>query len=90
MRLLFTENHQAKRYKRVATMWIRWIDSFGVQYPRDWQAAMLRVRELVEGAPDVEYSQTFILWDLLAPVESEGSNEPVVDNPPEKDSSGDD
>ena len=51
---------------------------------------MLRIRELVNRALDVEYSLTFVLWALLAPVESEGSNEPVVDNAPEKDSSGDD
>jgi len=48
------------------------------------------MRELVDGAPDVEYFPTFVLWDLLAPVESEGSNEPVVGNPPEEDPSGDD
>jgi len=90
MRLLFTENPQEKRCKRVATMWARWIDSFGAQYSRGWQAMMLRMRELVDGAPDVEYSPTFVLWDLLASVNSEGSNEPVVDNPPEEDSSGDD
>jgi len=34
---------------------------------------MLRMRELVDGEPDVEYSPTFRLWDLLAPNESEGS-----------------
>jgi len=71
-------------------MWVRWIDSFGVQYPRGWQATMLRMRELMDGAPDVEYSPTLVLWDLLAPVESEGSNEPVVDNPLEEDPSSDD
>jgi len=87
MRLLFAENPQARRYKRVATMWARWIDSFGDQYPRGWQATMLRMRKLVDGAPDLEHSPTFVLWDLLAPVESEGSNEP--DNPPEGDSPSD-
>jgi len=51
---------------------------------------MLRMREVVDGAPDVEYSPTFILWILLARVESEGSNELVVDNPLEEDSSYDD
>ena len=43
----------------------------------------------MDGAPDVEYSPTFVLWELLAPVESEGSNELVADNHPEEDSSGD-
>jgi len=70
-------------------MWARWIDSFGAQYPRGWQATMLRMSELVYGAPDVEHSLTLVLWDLLAPIESEGSNEPVVDNPPEGDSPSD-
>jgi len=49
---------------------------------------MLRMRELVDGPPDVEYSPPFVLWDLLAPVEFEGSNEPAVDDPPEEGSSG--
>jgi len=71
-------------------MWVRWIDSFGVQYPCGCQATMLRMRVLVDGAPDMEYSPSFVLWDLLASVESEGSNEPVEDNPPEEDPSGDD
>jgi len=61
MRLLLAENPQARRYKRVATMWARWIDSFGPQYTRGWQATMLRMRELVDGAPDVEHSPTFVL-----------------------------
>ena len=58
MRLLFTENPQAERYKRVAMMWIRWIDSFGTHYPCGWHATMLRMRELVDEEPDVEYSPT--------------------------------
>jgi len=49
---------------------------------------MLRMKELVDGAPDVEYSPPFVLWDLLALVESEGSNDPAVDNPLEEASSG--
>ena len=81
MRLLFVENPQARQYKRVVTLWARWIDSFSAQYPRGWQATMLRIRELMDGAPAVEYSPPFVLWDLLAPVESEGSNEPAIDNP---------
>ena len=89
MRILFAKTPQTERYRRVTTMWIRWLDSFGVQYPRGWQATMLRIRELVDGAPNVEYSPTFVLWDLLAPAESVGSNETVVDNPSEEDSSND-
>jgi len=49
---------------------------------------MMRMRELVDGAPNVEYSPPFMLWNLLGLVESEGSNEPVVDDPPKEGSSG--
>ena len=76
-----------ERYKCVAIMWIRWIDSFGVQYPRGLQATMLRMRELVDGETDVEYSLTYILWDQLALNESENSNEPMLDDPSEESSS---
>ena len=70
-------------------MWVHWIYSFGIQYPLGWQATMLRMREMVDGEHDVEYCPTFRLWNLLTPDESEGSNEPMVDDPPEEDSSDD-
>jgi len=54
MRILFTENPLAEWYKRVAIMWIHWIDFFCAQYPRGLQATMLRMRELVDGETDVE------------------------------------
>jgi len=60
-RLLFAENPQTRRYKRVSTLWARWVDSFGAQYPQGWLATMPRMRELVDGAPDVEYSLLFVL-----------------------------
>ena len=41
----------------------------------------------MEGA-DVEYSPPLVLWDLLATVKSEGSNEPVVDDPSVEGSTG--
>jgi len=69
-------------------MWIRWIGSFGTQYPHG-RATMLRMRELVDGEPNVEYSLTFRLSNLLALDEFECSNEPMVDDPPEEDSSSD-
>jgi len=47
------------------------------------------MRELVDREPNMEYSLTFRLWNLLAPNESKGSNEPIVDEPPEEDSSDD-
>jgi len=88
MMLLFAKNPQAKRYKQVATMWAHWVDSFGAQYPQGWQFTMLRMRELVDGGADVEYSPPLVLWDLLATVKSEGSNEPVVDDPSVEGSTG--
>jgi len=39
--------------------------------------------------PDVEYSLTFRLWNLLTLDEFKGSNEPMVDDFPEEDSSYD-
>lgn len=60
-----------------------------MQDPRGWLATMLRLEVLVDGEPDVEYSPTFKLWNLLAPEESEGSNELMVDDLPEEDSSDD-
>ena len=70
-------------------MWICWIYSFGTHYSRGWQATMLRIRELVDEEPDVEYSLTIILGELLAPDESEDSNKQLYDYPPEDDSSYD-
>jgi len=84
MRILFAENPLVERYKCVAIMWIRWIDSFGAQYPRGLQATMLRIRELVDRKTDVEYSPTYILWDRLGLNESENSNEPMLDDPSEE------
>ena len=50
---------------------------------------MLRMRELVDGEPDMEYSPSFRFWNLLTPNESEGLNASMVDDPPEEDSSDD-
>ena len=46
---------------------------------------MLRMRELVDEEPDVEYSPTIKLGELLGPDESEDSNELMNDCPPEDD-----
>jgi len=89
MRRLFTEVPQAARYNRVAVMWVRWMDAYGAYYPRGWQANMLKIEELVDETPNIEYIPTSIVQELLAPDESKGSNEPAMDNPVEEDSSGD-
>jgi len=89
MRRLFAEMPQAACCKRVAIMWVRWMDAYGVYYPRGWQATMLKIEELVDEVPNIEYTPTLVLQELLAPAESESSNEPAMDNPAEEDSSGD-
>ena len=90
MRHVFAEMPQAAHYKRVSVMWVRWMDSYGVYYPREWQATMLKMEELVDETPNIEYTPTSVLQELLAPTESEGSNEPATDNPTEEDCLGDD
>ena len=81
---------QAARYKRVAVMWVRWMDAYGAYYPRGWQATMLKMEELVDEMPNIEYTPTPVLQELLAPTESEGSNEPAMANLAKEDCSGDD
>jgi len=90
MRRLFAEMPQAARYKRVAVMWVCWMDAYGAYYPRGWQATILKMEELVDEMPNIEYTPTPIIQELSAPTKSEGSNEPATDNPAEEDSSGDD
>jgi len=46
-------------------MWVRWTDSYGT-YHRGWQATMLRMKELVDETPNIEYTPTPILQLLLA------------------------
>ena len=48
MRCLFAEMPQAARYKRIAMMWVHWIDAYGASYPREWQATTLKMKELVD------------------------------------------
>ena len=67
MRCLFAEGPQAECYKRVATMWVHWMDAYGMYYPRGWQATILRMRELVDETPNIEYTPTLVLQELLAP-----------------------
>jgi len=82
MRHLFVERPQAKRYKRVAVMWVRWEDAYGTYYPQGWQATMLMMKELVDEMPNIEYTPTLVLQELLAPNhdQSEGPGESIADN----------
>ena len=61
MRRLFAEMPQAARYKRVAIMWVRWMDAYGAYYARGWQATMLKMEELVDETPNIEYTPTLVL-----------------------------
>ena len=81
---------QTTHYKRVAEMWVHWIDAYGAYYSREWKATMLKMEELVDETPNIEYTPTPVLQELLAPTESEGSNEPAMDNIADEDSSGGD
>ena len=71
-------------------MWVHWMDAYGAYYPRGWQATMLKMEELVDETPNIDYTPTPVLQELLPPIESEGLNEPATDNLAEEDSSGDD
>ena len=64
---LLTERPQEERYKRVSIMWVRWMDAYGMYCPRGWQAAMLRMKELVDEVPNIEYTPTMVLQEVLAP-----------------------
>jgi len=52
---------QAVRYKRVAVMWVRWMDAYGAYYPQGWQATMLKMEELVNETPNIECTPTPVL-----------------------------
>ena len=67
MRRLFTEVPQAARYKRVAVMWVCWIDAYGAYYPLGWQATMLKMEELVNEMLSIEYTPTLVLQELFSP-----------------------
>lgn len=70
MRALIKADPKIKRYKRVATMWVRWVDSMPgrqIDYPRGWRNTMFRMRELVDNNPRVKYATITQLEALLAP-----------------------
>ena len=50
---------------------------------------MLKMRELVDEQPNMEYSPTIKFRKLLAPDESKDLNELMIDDPPKDDSSDD-
>ena len=50
---------------------------------------MLKMEELVDEMPNIEYTPTPVLQALLALDKFEGSNEPAMNNPAKEDSSRD-
>jgi len=61
-------------------MRVRWMDAHGTYYPRGWQATMLRMKELADETPNIEYTPTSALQELLAPNhdQSEGPVNPKL------------
>jgi len=66
------------------------MDGYGMYYPRGWQATMLRMKELVGKMPNIEYTPTPVLQELLAPIhnQSESPRESIADNVSGNDTSG--
>jgi len=51
-------------------------------YPQGWQATMLRMKELADEMPNIKYTSTLILLELLAHNhdQPEGPGESIADN----------
>ena len=67
----------------------RYMDAYETYYPQGWQATMLRMKELVGKMPNIEYTPTPVLQELLAPNkdQSRGPSESTRDNFSKKDTS---
>jgi len=71
-------------------MWVHWMDAYGTYYPQGWQATMLRMIEVVDKTPNIEYTPTPLLQELLAANHgrSEGPGESIANKFFENDTSG--
>jgi len=84
MRTYAHEEPEAVWYGRVATLWARRVDTNGHVYPQGIQDTWLRIQELVDNQPGIEYAPTDHLEVLLAPpplpttITSENSNNTVI------------
>jgi len=58
------------------------MDAYRTYYPRGWQATMLRMKELVDETPNIEYTPTPVLQELLALNQDQSGvpSESTVDN----------
>ena len=52
--------------RRMATLWYRWVESKGLEYPRGLQGTWTRIRELVVTMPNIETANTDSIVALLA------------------------
>ena len=56
MRALLQEEPKMERYGRVRTMWVWWVDAFGIVFTRGWHGSWLKMRELVDSEEDIGYA----------------------------------
>ena len=84
MRTYAPEELEAIRYERVAILWARWVDAKGIVYPGGLQETWLRIWELVDNQPGIEYASIEDLEVLLAPlppltvISSENSSNTII------------
>jgi len=70
------EQRQMRRYeeecpevelcRRMATLWYRWVETKGLEYPRGLQGTWTRIRELIVTMPNIETANTDQIAALLA------------------------
>jgi len=53
--------------RRMATLWYRWTETKGLEYPHGLQGTWTRIRELVVTMPRIESANTDHIAALLAP-----------------------
>jgi len=58
---------EVRECRRMARLWFRWVETKGLEYPRDFQGTWERIRELVALTPNIEEANTDRLTALLAP-----------------------
>jgi len=85
------EQRQIRRYKeecpkvelcrRMATLWYRWVETKGLEYPHELQGMWARIQELVVTMPNIETANTDQIAALLAPLTPTSSG-PVFNTRP--------
>ena len=66
MRLYAHERPEAFECRRVAKLWVRWVETQGVVYPRGVQGTWMRIWEIVALMPRVKAANTNYIAQLLA------------------------